>query len=404
MKRVKQTELGELPEEWGVVNILKTLAEKKFKVGKIKQLDYKKIGKIPVVDQGNNHIAGYSDDEEKAYKGDLPVVIFGDHTRIIKYIDFPFIIGADGVKILLPNRDMFHPKFFYYTLLNLQIESRGYNRHFSILKEKVIPLPPLPEQRKIASILSTADETIQKTNELIEKTQELKKGLMQQLLTKGIGHKKFKKTEIGEIPEEWDVVRLWEVIESTQLGTNGLGSESNEGLPLLKMGNLTKGGFNFDKLEYAKEYDTNLYQDYLLRNGDFLFNTRNTIELVGKTAVWKNQIKNAIFNNNIMRIKFKSNLIDNATWLCFYFNSKEGWRNLKRIVKGTTSVAAIYWKDLKKVKTPLPPLPEQRKIASILSNVDEKIEVERKRKEKLEELKKGLMQVLLTGKVRVKVS
>ena len=77
---------------------------------------------------------------------------------------------------------------------------------------------------------------------------------------------------------------------------------------------------------------------------------------------------------------------------------------MKRIVKGTTSVAAIYWKDLKKVKTPLPPLPEQRKIASILSNVDEKIEVERKRKEKLEELKKGLMQNLLTGKVRVKVS
>lgn len=261
-----------------------------------------------------------------------------------------------------------------------------------------IIVPTIKEQEKIASILSTVDEQIDNVDALIEKNKELKKGLMQTLLTKGIGHTKFKKTEIGEIPDEWELESMNKIVTSTQLGTNTLGKE-NEKIPMLKMGNLTIGGFDFNKLEYISEEELEMNKEYILSNGDFLFNTRNTLELVGKSAVWNSQIDKAIFNSNIMRIKYCSKI--NDFYMGYYFSSDIGWKQLKSISTGTTSVAAIYTKDLMKIKVIIPSIGEQEKIVSILLEVDKKIEEYENKKQKLEELKKGLMQQLLTGKIRV---
>ena len=269
------------------------------------------------------------------------------------------------------------------------------NKHINPL---VIPIPTMEEQEKISLILSTVDEQIDNVDALIEKNKELKKGLMQTLLTKGIGHTKFKKTEIGEIPEEWELESMNEIVTSTQLGTNTLGKE-NEKIPMLKMGNLTIGGFDFNKLEYISEEELEMNREYILSNGDFLFNTRNTLELVGKSAVWNSQIDKAIFNSNIMRIKYCSKI--NDFYMGYYFSSDIGWKQLKAISTGTTSVAAIYTKDLMKIKVVIPSINEQEKIVLILSEVDKKIEEYENKKQKLEKLKKGLMQQLLTGKIRV---
>ncbi|KKG15668.1 hypothetical protein EO98_18025 [Methanosarcina sp. 2.H.T.1A.6] len=262
-----------------------------------------------------------------------------------------------------------------------------------------ITAPSLPEQQKIASILSKVDEQIEQTEQIIEKTEILKKGLMQKLLTKGIGHTKFKKTELGEIPEEWEIKRFDDVIEKKQLGVNIKASTKNEGTILIKMGNLNLGSFNFEKLEKIDETDIEKYRDYKLNYGDFLFNTRNTPQLVGKSATWKFDEIVAIFNSNIMRIYFKP--IYDSFWANYYFSSTEGWKSLKSISKGTTSVGAIYSKDLVRLTIPVPPLPEQQKIVSVLSKVDSQIQDNQNYLSRLQELKKGLMQDLLTGKVRV---
>jgi len=400
----KLTEIGEIPEEWEVVSVLKGLGKKKFKVGKIKQLDYKEIGKIPVVDQGNNYIAGYSDDEEKAYKSDLPVIIFGDHTRIIKYIDFSFIIGADGVKVLLPDRDIFYPKFFYYALLNLQVESRGYNRHFSILKEKILPLPPLPEQKKIAEILSTVDEDIRKTDEIIAKTQELKKGMMQQLLTRGIGHTRFKKTEIGEIPEDWEVVRLEQLMEEPlKNGINYTKSDFGFGTKFVNVLDI----FCESVIDNKKLNRINISQkainNYKLKTGDILI-VRSSLkrEGVGYPALFQEDNEPVVFCGFIIRIRPNKNIL-HPFYLLDYLRSPQARERLVS-KSGTVAITNVNQTNLKNLKVPLPKeIEEQQKIAEILSTIDEKIEIERKRKEKLEELKKGLMQDLLTGKVRVKI-
>ena len=203
----------------------------------------------------------------------------------------------------------------------------------------------------------------------------------------------YKQTEVGMIPEEWEVVKLGDIIKNTQLGINAKSSVNTKGIPLLKMGNLTKGGFDFEKLENISNNTENI-NEYYLKFGDFLFNTRNTPELVGKSAVWKWNDSKIIFNNNIMRINFNQNI--DSFFYGFYFASDTGWKQLKKISKGTTSVGAIYNKDLIKLKVPLPPLTEQQKIAAILTSVDNKIEIIDEQIAKTEMLKKGLMQKLLS--------
>jgi type I restriction enzyme S subunit len=179
--KLKESEIGLIPEDWEVVrleNVMEGFTPNK----KLKQSDYKAIGKFPVIDQGQEYIAGFYDDETMVFDKDLPVILFGDHTRIIKYVDFPFICGADGLKIIIP-KENFHRKYFYYALLNLNIPSRGYNRHFKILKEKLIPLPPLEEQQKIAQILTTLDQKIQVEAKKKKTLENVFKTLLNNLMT-----------------------------------------------------------------------------------------------------------------------------------------------------------------------------------------------------------------------------
>jgi len=186
----------------------------KNKVGRQNQIpanDIAEVGRFPVVDQGEEFVAGYCDDESKVIDFDLPLIIFGDHTRCFKYVDFPFVIGADGTKVLLLNKELFDPRFYYFAMLSLELPSRGYNRHFKSLKECSLPLPPLPEQKKIAHILSTVQRAIEAEERIIQTTSELKKALMHKLFTEGLRNEPQKQTEIGPVPESWEVVELGKV-------------------------------------------------------------------------------------------------------------------------------------------------------------------------------------------------
>ena len=117
---------------------------------RVDQSDYLTEGKLPVVDQGEQFIGGYTNDSSKAYNGPLPVVIFGDHTRRVKFVDFPFVIGAQGVKLLRPREGWF-PKFFAYLLPTRDLPDRGYSRHYQFVRKLQFPQPPEPEQRRIVA-------------------------------------------------------------------------------------------------------------------------------------------------------------------------------------------------------------------------------------------------------------
>lgn len=163
-------------EEKKLDDVLKTVSTKLYQ---IKNSDILSEGLFKVVDQGQKTIAGYSNDTEKVYSsGDI--IVYGDHTTIVKYIDFDFIVGADGTKLLNTTKDN-NLKYMYYNLVFNNIEAEGYKRHFSILRNITLQIPSLKEQIKIANFLSSIDSKIDQVQKQLNFIKEFKKSLLHQM-------------------------------------------------------------------------------------------------------------------------------------------------------------------------------------------------------------------------------
>ena len=145
-------ELEQLPPNWKLMIFSESVDNISTVGKKIKQRDYLPDGKFPIIDQGIELIGGYTDDESCVVECELPVIVFGDHTKVVKFINQRFAPGADGVKVLKPH-NYFDPKlFFYFTqILARQIVDKGYARHYQYLSKSHIPLPPIDEQRRIVA-------------------------------------------------------------------------------------------------------------------------------------------------------------------------------------------------------------------------------------------------------------
>ena len=152
----------------------------KIEVGKIEKSKYNEIGKYPIIDQSLNFISGYTEDQNLVYKGDLPVIVFDDHTTILKFIDFPFVMGADGTKVIKPTN--INVYYLYQLLLNLNIKSEGYKRHFSILKSKTIEVTKDDKLIKsFNNLMLNIDESIRNCEAKISSAKNLQKNLINQI-------------------------------------------------------------------------------------------------------------------------------------------------------------------------------------------------------------------------------
>lgn len=212
---------------------------------------------------------------------------------------------------------------------------------------------------------------------------------------------RYKDSPLGKIPSDWEIKRLKEILVEGRLGGNYENAEANNGIPVIKMGNLDRGVIKIDKIQYLPEYNEYDIEDVLKEN-DLLFNTRNTLDLVGKVAIWKNELSFAVYNSNLMRMSFDEKWVHSNNYMNYAFNSHYALSQLRGRATGTTSVAAIYGRDLHSVKFPLPPLAEQTRIASLLSTWDAAISNTQALIAQKELQKKWLMQQLLTGKKRLK--
>lgn len=210
----------------------------------------------------------------------------------------------------------------------------------------------------------------------------------------------YKKTEVGVIPRDWKCIELGELISSMQLGGNYKNSEEITSYPLIKMGNLGRGKIQLTKIEYITNDKEPNYCDKLMY-GDLLLNTRNTLELVGKVSIWRNELPLAYFNSNILRFKFNENYVSSTFFMNYLLNTKKSIEQLRNFATGTTSVSAIYTRDLIKLKVTLPSLKEQQAIANALSDIDNLIYVIEKLIKKKKHIMQGTMQELLTGKTRL---
>ncbi len=234
-----------------------------------------------------------------------------------------------------------------------------------------VVLPPLPEQSKIAEILSKVDEDIEKTEWVIKNIEKLKKGLMRELLTKGIGHKKFKKTKLGEIPEDWEIKDFIEVAV-LQRGFDLPANKRNKG----------------DYSLVSSNGITDLHNEYKVRAPGVVTGRSGTI---GKVFYIENDFWPL---NTTLYIKdFKGN---NEKFI-YYFLQR---LNIQDFYTGT-GVPTLNRNNIHVIKVAIPMLSEQKQIAEILSSVDDKIQINKQIKNKLTQLKKGLMGDLLSGRVRV---
>ena len=191
--------------------------------------------------------------------------------------------------------------------------------------------------------------------------------------------------------EEWEIHKFEEDILSIHTGTNILSSEEYGGIPLIKMGNLRNGHFDFLKLEYLPT-NKKVDEKYKIRYGDFLFNTRNTLELVGKGATWMFKSNEYAFNNNIARFNFKKSI--NTIFFNYLYNTKKTMKQIHARATGTTSVAAIYPRYLDSVSYEVPNIKEQQKIGNLFAKLDRLLDLQQQKLDQLELLKKALLQKL----------
>ena len=166
--------------EWEVKPFSEVFKTQSTRKHQIKSSEVFEKGRYKVVDQGKSLVAGYSDAREKILSISEGVIVYGDHTTVVKFVDFDFVVGADGTKILLPTTGR-NIKFLYFCLDYFNISPEGYKRHFGIVKQILLPIPSIKEQQKIAEFLSSIDKKIELLNEMIDKSREFKKGLLQQM-------------------------------------------------------------------------------------------------------------------------------------------------------------------------------------------------------------------------------
>ena len=338
----------------------------------------------------------------KPEKGDILISKCGTIGRAkLVDVDYEFSIFV-GLALLKLKKDLVNGRFLEQLLnyepvrIRMEISSPGSTRKtltINAIENLLISLPPLVEQQKITEILSTIDEAVQKTDEIIAKTERLKKGLMQELLSGRIRvkeengklifwkEKDFKDTEIGRIPKDWEVVKLGEIF------TISVG------------GDLSKLNFSKQKNEKFRFpiYSNSLENDGLYGYADSYQYPENCITVTARGtlgyAIPRFEKFNAIIRLLVLIPKIKVDI----KFVSEYINTKIKFKLEK------TSIPQLTAPKLANYKICLPPLKEQQKIAEILFTIDKKLELERKRKEKLERIKQGMMDLLLTGKIRVKV-
>ena len=289
-------------------------------------------------------------------------------------------------------------------LIRTAVKSTVISLRKPIIENLKVLLPPLAEQQKIADILSKVDEQIDLNEKIIDKTEELKKGLMQKLLTKGIGHNKFKKTAFGEIPEEWDIVRLSETGDSNNSIVAGpFGSNlkvcdyRDSGVPIIRLQNIERNQFVNKTMKYISKDKAEELKYHSFKSGDIVLAKLG--DPIGKTCIIPNKLDFGIVVADVVRIR-PSKEKAYYKFIEFLLNSDYCFKQLSMRVIGSTR-PRVNLSHVRNLNIILPPINEQKQIASILSKVDEQIQDNKKELNHLKELKKGLMQDLLTGKVRV---
>ena len=409
---------------------------------KIKTKEVLESGAFPVVDQGKVLVRGYCNDLRKVVKVSEPLIVFGDHTRETKLIDFDFVVGADGVKILQPVG--IEARFYHLVLQWLPLENRGYGRHYRLLKSSYIPLPPLAEQHRIVAkvdeLMSICDRlevaraereatrdrlaeaslarinapdpnpdafqnhaafALENLAPLTTRVDQIK-ALRQTILNlavrgrlveqdpndeptgeallrigierEGLVQRKIIRREkplakIGadeppfDIPLHWRWKRIGEVALFTQYGTSTKSIPSEQGVPVLTMGNIQDGAVVWGN-EKKTPATSEEFPALFLKKFDLLYNRTNSAELVGKTGIYLGEDDCKTFASYLIRVQL-SKISSSPRYVNLAINAPVFRETqIVPLIKKQTGQANVNGTALKNMLVPVPPLTEQHRIVA----------------------------------------
>ena len=316
----EEQNINQLPKGWKWVKLGELCDKISLNKIKIQQKDYLQEGTYPVVDQGQDLIGGYYNDKNLVIPSEPPYIVFGDHTKVKKYINFNFVAGADGVKVLKA-KDIVDSKFLFYSLFTIKIEDKGYARHFQLLEKELFPLPPKPTQQaivsKIEELLSELDKGIENlriarqqlktyrqsvlkwafegklTERLRIKEQKLSNGnaFVKQLNEEREHQQKIKKVklkpipsiedeellELPKLPNEFAWIRLGNLLWSVKDGPHYSPKYQSTGIPFISGGSIRPMGIDFGNVKFiSEELHNELSQRCKPEKGDVLYTKGGT--------------------------------------------------------------------------------------------------------------------------------
>ena len=414
-----------VPESWECLLVKDAIDKISLTNRKLKQKEYLKEGKLPVVDQGQELIGGYTNNEEMKITSESQLIIFGDHTRVFKYIPFDFVAGADGV-IVLKSKRMYLSKLLFYILQGARLPNKGYARHFQYLEKSYIPLPPLPEQHRIVAKIEELFTKLDAGVDALKQVQAQLKRYRQSVLKAAVEGKltaawreqhldelepadklldriqserkaklgeKYKEpasintTNLPDLPKGW----VWTNVDSAfdiTLGQSPPSSTYNkngEGLPFFQ------GKAEFGNIYPTKKKWCNSPKK-IAQKGSILISVRAP---VGPTNIAPDT---CCIGRGLAAIKGLGGV--HTKFILYIFRAFEH----KFSSKGTgTTFKAITGNQLKKVIIPFPPLIEQNniviKIEQILSNIEGAETVLESELKRAQSLRQSILKRVFEGKL-----
>ena len=343
---------------------------------KMKTDEYHPIGKYQIIDQGQEAVAGYSDLEDGVFEN-VPAIVFGDHTRIVKYVDKPFFLGADGVKVLRSRFTDANYRYLYYALRNVKIPDTGYNRHFKWLKEAQICYPSAERQSQIVSILDGISSIIGCYEQQLQKLDELVKARFVELF--------------GAYPHNpmgWKTGTIRDVVTDVRYGSSRPAVDGGK-YPYLRMNNITYGG-ELD-LSDVKRIDVpeNELEKCTVRRGDVLFNRTNSKELVGKTCVYDRD-EMMVLAGFVIRVRVNDVVL--PEFLSAFLNTDFSKRTLLGMCKAAIGQANINAQEMQNIGIYIPPIELQREFVQFKNQTDKSKSIIQKALNKVQLLFDSLMQ------------
>ncbi|MCF0187133.1 MAG: restriction endonuclease subunit S [Bacteroidaceae bacterium] len=349
-----------MKEGWKYIAFEKCL-QKVPKQVQVKSKDYLKSGRYPIVSQEADLISGYWNDNSIVYHHEKPIVIFGDHTKNVKYIDFDFVVGADGTHILLPKVDI-DTKFFYYAIKSLKLRNLGYARHYKLLKEKQIPVPTMEEQQRIVAYLDSAFAKIDAMKSKAKENLDNAQALFQAALTNAMTPK-----------EGWEEKTLGEITTKIGSGATPKGGKKvyiSEGCSLIRSMNVQYNAFKYKELAFIDEDAANQLKGVTIQKNDVLFNI--TGASIARCCVVPNDVIPARVNQHVAIIRLNKDIVI-PNYLSYLLNSPYHQKSLLEIGETGSTRQALTKSDLENHPISFPSKREQENLISMLDKMQDRI-------------------------------